>query len=397
MPQAVEEKKNGLVSTGYRRLKERSQPISRLSQITMPSSENQDASGANASGEDAPDVATPERDVPGEKDPPGEQVVEPAECPNCGREFTGTYCPDCGQEADPSVSAAEVIGGFFRELVDLESGVWPTFVGLTVRPGEVLRRYLGGVRAGLISPGRYLLAAVVVNFGTEQFLVWIGASPPSPPRGDSETSPPPGGPEASSTGADPTSAEAAEGFEKAARMVVEQFAAYRSYGQIIAALVLASLLAVLLYRLFEIDRVGEALAVASFLVAHGYVLDAGANLLYVGAVSSYTAGPAEGSSLLRVIIAIGYAGAAVHQCFGPSWKSALKGVFASTWAFMEAFSVLFVISTAYIAGLILLYPSSYAPADGTIWEPVLALSVLGLLFMIPLLLHAGAEVYYRLR
>jgi len=119
--------------------------------------------------------------LPRETFPAREQVVEPVECPNCGREFTGTYCPDCGQEVDPSVSAAEMIGGFFRELVDLESGVWPTFVGPTVRPGEVLRRYLSGVRAGLISPGRYLLAAVVVNFGTEQFLVWIGASLPPPP------------------------------------------------------------------------------------------------------------------------------------------------------------------------------------------------------------------------
>jgi len=98
-------------------------------------------------------------------------------------------------------------------------------------------------------------------------------------------------------------------------MVVEQFAAYRSYGQIIAALVLANLLAALLYRLFKIDRIGEALAMASFLVAHRYFLDAGANLLYVGAVSSYTAGPAESSSLPRVIITTGHAGAAVHQCF----------------------------------------------------------------------------------
>jgi hypothetical protein len=68
-----------------------------------------------------------------------EAVVETTECANCGRVFTGNYCPKCGQEADPSVSTPAVIGGFFRELVDIENGFWPTFVGLTLRPGNTLR------------------------------------------------------------------------------------------------------------------------------------------------------------------------------------------------------------------------------------------------------------------
>jgi len=96
-------------------------------------------------------------------------VVETVECPNCGRVFTGTYCPDCGQEADPSVSATGVIGGFFRDLIDVDDGVWPTVVGLTLRPGKTLQRYLSGIRKGLTSPGQYLLAAVV-EVGVDRFL-----------------------------------------------------------------------------------------------------------------------------------------------------------------------------------------------------------------------------------
>ena len=107
-----------------------------------------------------------------------ETEVDTVECPNCGHEFTGNYCPECGQEADPSATVVEVIGGFFRELVDLEHGFWPTFVGLTLRPGAVLRDYLSGVRAGLISPGRYLLAAVVVDVGDDRLFAWIGAEDP---------------------------------------------------------------------------------------------------------------------------------------------------------------------------------------------------------------------------
>jgi len=64
------------------------------------------------------------------------------------------------------------------------------------------------VRAGLISPGRYLLAAVVVGVGVDQFLAWIGAS--DLPWAESEASP-------SSNGA-----EAEEGFGKALDVAVDQ-------------------------------------------------------------------------------------------------------------------------------------------------------------------------------
>jgi hypothetical protein len=136
-------------------------------------------SSSQASGDqhDATDEAPAEEaQSPASEEP--ETAVEPVECPNCGHEFTGSYCPECGQEANPSVSIAEVIGGFFRQFGDLDHGFWPTFVGLTVRPGEVLREYLGGLRKGLMGPGRCLLTAPVLDIGADRLLVWIGARTP---------------------------------------------------------------------------------------------------------------------------------------------------------------------------------------------------------------------------
>jgi hypothetical protein len=136
----------------------------------MPTSNGQDEREAQGAAEQE----GPSEDAPAEDE--ANTVLETIECPNCGDEFEGTYCPNCGQEADPSVSATGVVGGFFRELVDIEHGFWPTFVGLTLRPGATLRQYLSGVRKGLASPGRYLLAAIVVEVSVERVLAWTGAS-----------------------------------------------------------------------------------------------------------------------------------------------------------------------------------------------------------------------------
>jgi hypothetical protein len=315
-----------------------------------------------------------------------ETEIDTVECPNCRHEFTGNYCPECGQEADPSATVVEVIGGFFRELVDLEHGFWPTFVGLTLRPGAVLRDYLSGVRAGLISPGRYLLAAVIVSVGVDQFLAWIGASPP--PGADSEASPSPNGPEAE------------EGIGKALEVVGEQISALSggSYGPIALALLITGLLAVLLYHLFgdEMKRMGEALGVSSFLAAHATFLDVGADLLYVPVASLYAGHPIEGSPLLWATIVAGYVGFASHQGFGPDWESALKGAFAVVWTVVETFSVVFVLAVVYAAGLMVVYPG-YVPSETPTWVVVATYVTGSLLCALPLFLHAGVELYYRWR
>ena len=350
-----------------------------------------DASGDDASGDDASGDDISENGS-GSEHPEDRRLTQTAKCPNCGRRFVGDYCPECGQEADPSTSATGVIGGFFREFVDLENGFWPTFVGLTFRPGEVLRDYLSGVRAGLISPGRYLLAAVVVGVAADQFLGWIGASAPPWAESEAPTSP---------NGTTSDAAGAAGGFDEAFETAVDQvgFLITGPQLRIAGVLLLTVLFAALLYRLFgdRLEKMGEALAVASFLTAHAIFLSTGAELLYVGAASLYAGQPAESPSFLNLTILFGYIGLASYRGFGPGWKSGLKGGFAGVWALVEVGSVLLAAGTLYACGLVLLYPGRYVPTGSTSSEELVEAVFVGLKVAIPLLLHVGVELYYRLR
>lgn len=133
----------------------------------MSSFDRQDDTAGKGSSE------TPATDDPTE-DESSEGLVETKKCPNCGRKFVGNYCPECGQEADTSVSPFDVVSGFFRELVDLERGFWPTFKGLFIRPRTTLKEYLDGARRKMAHPGRYLMAAIVLVYLVEQLLEWSG-------------------------------------------------------------------------------------------------------------------------------------------------------------------------------------------------------------------------------
>jgi len=341
----------------------------------------------NKSTSNGQSPAAPE-DPDEEASTPSEASVETIECPNCGHEFADNYCPECGQEADPSASVLDVIGGFFRELVDVEHGFWPTFVGLTLRPGKVLRQYLSGVRAGLASPGRYLLAAIVVDVIGERFLAWIGATEAA--WSDSE-----------STSTTSGGAETAEGFDEVIDMAREQLDIIfvGPQARIFGALLVTGLFTVLLYRLFQdtFGRMGEALAVASFLVAHMLFLGRAVDLLHTPLASLYVGHPVDTPAVLGLPIVFGYVGFASYRGFGPGWKSALKGTFSIICAFVEVLSVTLIAGMAYAAGLILLYPDRYVPTGSTAGEELVGAALFGFVVAIPLLLHAGVELYLRYR
>ncbi|MFB6272752.1 MAG: DUF3667 domain-containing protein [Salinibacter sp.] len=317
-----------------------------------------------------------------------ESIAEPTECPNCGRVFSGTYCPDCGQEADPSASVTSVIGGFFRELVDMESGFWPTLVGLTLRPGQVLRRYLEGARAGLASPGRYLLTVVIVSVGIDRLLAWGGVT---------------GDPFRISVPADDDlSSSTAVGDALAESLLT----ALQQWMQVlgpqirtIAVLLAAVLLAVLLSRLFggQVQQAGEALALGCFLSAHVEVLGLGIGLLYEPAVFVYTGQPAESPLLLPVALQVGYIGYAAHRCFGPGWRPAVKGAFAGGWALLEAMSIAFTGVVVHAAWLALARFKEHGGVEGASGKLIGVATALGVVCALPLLLHAAVEAYSRLR
>jgi len=276
----------------------------------MPSSEDPESestpNGQHPAEQESLDEGGPEE----ETGTPSEAGAETVECPNCGHEFEGTYCPACGQEADPSVSTTGVVGGFFRELVDVEHGFWPTFVGLTLRPGTVLRQYLRGVRKGLASPGRYLLAVVVIGIGIDQLLLLAGAA-----SSDSGSSP-----------------EEEEGAVKALDVAYDRMDfIFEGQAMIIFFLLMIGPLAALLYRLFEerFDQMAEALAVGSFQAAHAILLGNGVYLVLSVFVVLYTGHPVESSDIAGIaglMVYLGYIGFASYRCFGPGWWAALKGL-----------------------------------------------------------------------
>ncbi|WP_251954645.1 DUF3667 domain-containing protein [Salinibacter ruber] len=267
------------------------------------------------------------------------------------------------------MSATGVIGGFLRELVDVENGFWPTFVGLTLRPGKTLQKYLSGVREGLISPGRYLLAAVVVYVGTDQVGRWIGTEPP-----------PVASPHMMADG----KREALDVAGDYSNFVVEQ-------ATILPFLLLTVLFASSLQALFRdrFSRGAEALAVGSFLTGHAVLLAEGVGLALLGARLS--GGPSVELSFRAVVVLIAaYAGIACWGCFGPGRKAALKGAFGGAWALVELSSIVGVASAGTAVWLASAYPDAYYlinPGGGQVG----GLLMLAGVFSAPLLLHAGVE------
>lgn len=314
-----------------------------------------------------------------EADPEDEAIAETTECPSCGRRFVGHYCPGCGQEANPSTSAIGVVGGFFRELVDLESGLWPTLVDLSLNPGGFLRRYLNGARTGMVSPGRYLLASVLILVAVRQGLVRLGTL--------------------ESIRASVSSLSSVPDEEDKAYEVVEVFldavgqAAQSQWFDIAATLLLAGTLSFIFWRLFQQKMRGwpEAFAASVFVVGHYKILLAGITLLWVPAAFLLTGDPVSltAYSLPSYPALAIYVGAVAYS-LRPEWKSALKGALGGVWAHVEMIGAMYL----PIAGYLLWEVRSlreFSAAGQTF------LGLLGAIYLAPILLHAAAEGYWRLR
>lgn len=299
----------------------------------------------------------------------------PTTCPNCGREFEGVYCPSCGQEADPSVTVTGVAGDFFREFADLEGGFWATLVGLTLRPAAVLRRYLRGARAGLVSPGRYLLAALVISYGTLWVLVWAGFL--------------------QTPGSYLDSAALSEADQQAVRVFAEAIPrVYQSqWFHIGITLVTAGLFALILRRLFdeELRSGAEALASSAFLVGHATMLGTGVLLVSVPPLSLALGRPVAitTQSGIALLVAVLYVGTAVYG-FRPGWKDATKAVFGVIGVQIETIGAAGLVAAGY--ALWSTTSSGTLSPDGAVF-----LGVVSTLYALPLLLHACVEAYYRLR
>lgn len=347
-------------------------------------------SGKEATGADTTDEAS------------SRTLVKTRSCQNCSRRFVGNYCPNCGQEADPPDSVLGALSIFFRELIDIEGGLGPTLWGLTARPGHVLARYIGGARQRLMHPGRYLLAAIVVAFGTRQVFTWLGIRQPYDERISTNLSD-----EETAEVTPETAGEIQSLLVSTANRVIE------SQGFLIATnLLLAGLLSLTIWRLFRshFERGVQAVAFSAFLVAHTTFLETAAKLLYMPG-AYVRSGPSPGLSMdISLAIIVVYMGVVTLRTFGGGWKSAVKGLLALGWAALEYVLVLGFVIGGYFAWVLRArlgdegskgeseaeLSLEYIGEMGAMSIDVLPVLVI-FLGLSPFLLHAALETYYRLQ
>jgi hypothetical protein len=86
-------------------------------------------------------------------------------CANCASPLVGRFCHECGQEASRSrrLDLRQVSHDFMERLLNLDSSLVRTFIGLTTRPGSVCREYIHGQRVRYTSPIAYLAISCVAN------------------------------------------------------------------------------------------------------------------------------------------------------------------------------------------------------------------------------------------
>jgi hypothetical protein len=170
-------------------------------------------------------------------------------------------------------------------------------------------------------------------------------------------------------------------------------------GETLLFLLLAGLLAPLLWRLFpkRISRGAEALGIGALMTGHALLLSAGARLAEglagrlargpvreVGAAATFVPGEVFIAALPL------YIGAATYALFDSSWTSALKGGVAIAWAILEVVAVWGLVVIGYAVRLVEARPADY-------YMDPFALPVVTAAFAAPLLLHAAGEAYWRLR
>ncbi len=312
--------------------------------------------------------------------------VVPETCANCGRTFIGDYCPGCGQRAEPAISILHILGGFVRELVDTERGLWRTFRDLTLRPGTAVKDYLTGTRRPFTSPGRYLLVGALVVTVLAATLEEIGAPASNIGRlaviaangfGDGVQ--------------DPGHTAPLEGTAwKAATQDLEQFGAYPA----LVLMLIAGLVGVLYWALFRRSMTfpAEAFAVATYATAHTVVLYQSTDfvfelLVHYGALETQASLVFERASEAILFV---YPCVLTYGCFGSSVWNGVKGSLGFLWGYIEAPLVALAGLAGYAEWLAWTNPDAYS-GDGP------GAAITGFFFAVLLLVHGAFKLYARYR
>jgi hypothetical protein len=99
----------------------------------------------------------------------------PLECLNCGAIVTEHYCGQCGQQAHVHRSLAAIGHDMMHGVLHLDGKLWNTLPLLTLKPGELTRRFIEGERAKFVSPMAMFLFSVFAMFAVFQM---VGLSVP---------------------------------------------------------------------------------------------------------------------------------------------------------------------------------------------------------------------------
>jgi hypothetical protein len=99
----------------------------------------------------------------------------PTECRNCGAMVAGQYCGQCGQNAHVHRSLAAIGHDIMHGVLHLDGKLWDTLPLLTLKPGQLTRRYIEGERAKFVSPMAMFLFTIFAMFAVFQM---VGFSAP---------------------------------------------------------------------------------------------------------------------------------------------------------------------------------------------------------------------------
>jgi hypothetical protein len=100
----------------------------------------------------------------------------PVTCANCQTVFDSQFCPQCGQKAHIHRSLAAIGHDIMHGVLHLDGKLWKTLPLLTLKPGELTRRYIAGERAKFVSPMAMFLFTVFAMFAVFQM---VGLSAPT--------------------------------------------------------------------------------------------------------------------------------------------------------------------------------------------------------------------------
>ncbi len=91
-------------------------------------------------------------------------VTHETNCLNCGAELLGPFCSACGQHAHVHRTLTAFFHDLLHGVLHFEGKIWRTLPLLTLKPGELTRRYIDGQRARFVSPIALFLFCVFITF-----------------------------------------------------------------------------------------------------------------------------------------------------------------------------------------------------------------------------------------